>query len=304
MSDAGAAKQGLMNIGEEAKPPFAILPDLSKVFLTRSQRFAELAPGHQLQPYLEFLSRLTAAQHAIVAGLPSLAPLDQDRVAKALAHGMPPVTIEAREPDAVLNATVLAFLDAFASAPMPDAPRTAIAGIRAALPPARLSMLADALADEPPADLAQRTLLLAALQVHAARLAAQLDADALKPIADGICPACGKPPAASLVVGWPGANNSRFCFCSQCSTAWNVVRVKCTLCSSTGGIAYREIEGLPNAVKAETCDSCKRYVKIMYQVNHPQVEPFADDVASLGLDLLLRDSDWHRGGHNPFLLGY
>ena len=27
MSEVGAPKQGLMNIGEEAKPPFAVLPD-------------------------------------------------------------------------------------------------------------------------------------------------------------------------------------------------------------------------------------------------------------------------------------
>jgi FdhE protein len=30
----------------------------------------------------------------------------------------------------------------------------------------------------------------------------------------------------------------------------------------------------------------------------------ADDVASLGLDLLLRDSPYRRAGYNPFLLGY
>ena len=303
MSDVGAAKQGLMNIGEEAKPPFAILPDPLQVFRTRSQRFVELAPGHQLQPYLEFLGGFTGAQHDIVARLPP-AVLDRERAAKALAHGMPPLTIEVAQHDAILDATVIEFIDALASVPAPDATRTAMAGIRAAPPSARLAMLAEALGDEPPADFAQRTLILAALQVHAARLAAQLDADALQPIGDGVCPACGKPPAASAVVGWPKAHNSRFCFCSLCSTAWNVVRVKCALCSSTGGIAYQTIEGQSDAVKAETCDSCKRYVKIMYQVNHPKVEAFADDVATLGLDLLLRDTDWQRGGHNLFLLGY
>jgi FdhE protein len=31
---------------------------------------------------------------------------------------------------------------------------------------------------------------------------------------------------------------------------WNVVRVKCVLCSSTGGISYRIIEGKPDTVKA------------------------------------------------------
>lgn len=304
MSDADAPKTGLMNIGEEAKPPFAILPNLSSVFKARSQRFADLAPGHELAPYLEFLSALTAAQDAILDKLPPPPPPDAVQAAQALAHGMPPITIDASRPDPVLDQTLLAFIDALGGNVVPDATRAAMASIRAAEPQARLAMMGDALAGAPTADLAQRTLVLAALQVHAARLAQNLDADALKPIADAICPACGKPPAASAVVGWPSAHNSRFCFCSLCGTAWNVVRVKCVLCSSTGGISYRTIEGQSDAVKAETCDGCKRYVKIVYQINHPKVEPFADDVASLGLDLLLRDDGWERGGHNLFLLGY
>ena len=84
---------------------------------------------------------------------------------------------------------------------------------------------------------------------------------------------------------------------------WNVVRVKCLLCSSTDGISFREIEGRPS-VKAETCDKCRAYVKILYQVNDPSLDPMADDVATLGLDMLLAEEGWKRGSHNPFLLGY
>lgn len=304
MSDAGAPKAGLINIGEEAKPPFAILPDLSRVFKARSERFAELAQGHQLAPYLEFLGKLTAAQHAVAADLPPVPPLDPEQTSKALAHGMPPLVIDTSRPDARLDVTLVRVLDALAKNELAEAPKAAIAAMRALTPEARQALMADALAGAPTEDLAQRTLVLAALQVHAARLAQGLNADALKPIADGVCPSCGKPPAASAVVGWPSAHNTRFCFCSLCGTAWNVVRVKCCLCSSTGGITYRTIEGQEDGVKAETCDSCKRYVKIVYQVDHPKLEPFADDVASLGLDLLLREDGWTRGGQNLFLLGY
>ena len=67
MSEVGAPKQGLMNIGEEAKPPFAVLPDPSSLFLGRSKRLAALAPGHELAPYLIFLSQLTRAQHEMIA---------------------------------------------------------------------------------------------------------------------------------------------------------------------------------------------------------------------------------------------
>ena len=106
----------------------------------------------------------------------------------------------------------------------------------------------------------------------------------------------------SAVVGWPNAHNTRFCTCSLCGTMWNVVRVKCVLCTSTDGISFREIDGRAT-VKAETCDKCRGYVKILYQVADPSLEPMADDVATLGLDMLLAEEGWKRGGHNPFLLG-
>ena len=166
-------------------------------------------------------------------------------------------------------------------------------------------MVKAALDDAAPIDdLAQRVLVAAALQVHFARLAAMLVADDLKPVADGVCPVCGSAPMTSSVVGWPKAHNTRFCTCSLCGTQWNVVRVKCVLCSSTGGISYRIIEGKPDTVKAETCDTCRAYVKILYQVNDHLLDPLADDVATLGLDMLMAEDGWKRGGHNPFLLGY
>jgi FdhE protein len=166
-------------------------------------------------------------------------------------------------------------------------------------------MVKAALDDAAPMDdLAQRVLVAAALQVHFARLAAMLVADDLKPVADGVCPVCGSAPMTSSVVGWPKAHNTRFCTCSLCGTQWNVVRVKCVLCSSTGGISYRIIEGKPDTVKAEVCETCHAYVKILYQVNDHLLDPLADDVATLGLDMLMAEDGWKRGGHNPFLLGY
>ena len=119
-----------------------------------------------------------------------------------------------------------------------------------------------------------------------------------------VCPVCGSAPMTSSVVGWPKAHNTRFCTCSLCATMWNVVRVKCVLCSSTGGISYRSIEGKPETVKEETCESCHAYVKILYQVNDSALDPLADDVATLGLDMLMAEEGWKRGGHNPFLMGY
>ena len=82
------------------------------------------------------------------------------------------------------------------------------------------------------------------------------------------------------------------------------MRIKCAVCGSTKGIGYEEIEGGPGTVKAETCEACRSYVKILYQHKNPALDPVADDVATLALDLLVRESGYRRGAVNPFLLGY
>ena len=143
----------------------------------------------------------------------------------------------------------------------------------------------------------------AALQVHFVRQAAMLDAKSLKEVGDGACPSCGGAPVSSLVVGWAGAHNSRYCICSLCATQWNYVRIKCTLCGSTKGISYQHVEH-DKQVRAETCDTCHTYVKVMQQIQNPALDPVADDVASLALDLMVRELGYRRGAVNPFMLGY
>src|SRR5258706_4807283 len=297
MSEIGAPKQGPhgpMNIGEEAKPTFAVLPNPSVLFLNRSKRLAALPPKHELEPSLKFLATLTRAQHDILADLPepALPPLDQ--ITKALAHGMPPVSRASFEPDDVAALTVERLLARLASEPVPEATATAISALREVTPAEGRQLILGALKDPSGEDdLARRVLLLAGLQVHFTRLATMLAANDLKPVADGACPVCGSAPMTSSVVGWPKAHNTRFCACSLCGTMWNVVRIKCVLCSSTGGIRYHEIEGKPDTIKGETCDTCHSYVKILYQVNDAALDPLADDVASLALDILLIGEGWN-----------
>jgi FdhE protein len=288
-----------------AKPPFAVLPDPSILFQRRARRLAALAPGHQLEPYLQFVAAVVQAQHDIAADLPPGLLPPADRISQALEHSMPPLSRALLEPDAGAVVIIERLLDRLVSgADVPAATVETVARLRAASPDERRRLAHETLMDSEPAeDIAQRALLAAGLQVHFSGLAAQLAADDLKPVADGECPVCGSPPLTSAVVGWPNAHNTRFCTCSLCGTMWNVVRVKCVLCTSTDGISFREIDGRAT-VKAETCEKCRGYMKILYQVDDPALEPMADDVATLGLDMLLVEEGWKRGGHNPFLLGY
>jgi FdhE protein len=165
--------------------------------------------------------------------------------------------------------------------------------------------IANVLDESIPGDaVAEHIYVAAALQVHFSRLAAQLDGNALTPVGVGCCPVCGGKPVASLIAGWYGAEGARYASCMLCSTLWNEVRVKCLACSSTKGIGYQEIDGQDSTIKAETCDECGSYVKVFYQEKNVELEPVADDVASLGLDQLLRASTYRRAGLNPFLAGY
>jgi FdhE protein len=305
VSEIDASKQGLMNIGEEAKPPFAVLAVPSSLFLARSIRLAALAPKHALEPYLKFLSALTRAQRETVPDLPDAILPSFASIRQSLEHAMPPLARAAIAPDGVVQMTIDRLLAHLLGAEVPVESTAAIEALRGASLDARHRLVSAVLkGDVPKDDLAQQVIVVAGLQVHFARLAARLTAEDLKPVADGACPVCGSAPMTSSVVGWPKALNSRFCTCSLCGTMWNVVRVKCVLCTSTGGIRYFSVEGKPETVKAETCDGCRSYVKILYHVNEPELEPLADDGATLGLDILITEGGWKRGGQNPFQLGY
>jgi len=300
MSDVTGLRPGYI-LGEAAKPPFAVIPDPASLFFNRSNRFAALAPGHQLAPYLSFLAALTRAQHEIERDLAPAALPPFERIGQALEHGMAPLAKAQLEPDPMIELTLARFLDRLADAEAP----AAVQGLASMAPADWRRLISAVLGDETIAqDVASQVLVTAALQVHFTRLAALLTAEDLQPVADSACPVCCSAPMTCSIVGWPKAHNTRFCTCSLCATMWNVVRVKCLWCGSTDGLSYQMIEGKPDTIKAETCEKCRSYVKVLYQVNDHALDPLADDVATLGLDMLMAHGGWQRRGQNPFLLGY
>ena len=56
------------------------------------------------------------------------------------------------------------------------------------------------------------------------------------------------------------------------------------------------------AVGAETCDECRTYAKVLYEAKDTGVDPYADDLASLALDLMVSEAGWSRHAPNPLLL--
>lgn len=292
-------------IGNVSTPPFAVLPDPATLFAVRAKRLRTYAAVSPLKPYLDFVAGLVDAQHAIVPALPPVEVPDAEALERAGAFEMPPLDRARATLDDTLEATLDALFDASARVAMPEEAAQALTRARRADGALRAQMVRDVLAHDMPVEtLAEHVYVAAALQVHFSRLAAGLDAKRLVPVGDGACPACGGPPVASLIVEWPNAHGNRFCACSLCSTLWNYVRIRCCSCGTTKGIGYQEIEGSPGTVKAETCDECRTYVKVMYQNRDVTIEPVADDIGTLGLDLMMREGPYRRAAFNPFLLGY
>jgi len=257
-------------IGDVSAPPFSVLPDPSRLFAVRAARLRALAGGHALAPYLGFLAGLAEAQHAILTELPEPLRPDAEAIARGREFQMPPLDRSRVAADPALAATFDRLFELARGIEQPKPAADALARVTGASPAGR----------EP----------------------REMD---LEPVGDGrLCPACGGAPSSSMVVGWPGAHGARFCNCFLCGTLWNVFRIKCVLCGSTEGISYQEVAGEPGTVKAETCDKCHGWVKILQQHKDPAIEPIAGDVASLGLDLLMREGAYRRGGFNPFLAGY
>jgi FdhE protein len=71
--------------------------------------------------------------------------------------------------------------------------------------------------------------------------------------------------------------------------------------AASRSVALKEIEGDGGTVKAETCDDCHTYAKMLYKRTQ-KVDPFADDLATQGLDVLVAEAGWSRHAPNPLLL--
>lgn len=290
-------------IGSVEVPPFVRLPDLTLVFARRAARLDALAAGHVLEPWLRFMAALTRAQHAALPKLPSghLPGAETMRAAKNDAR--PPLA----EIDWTGDPTCFAAIDlicaGMAGVAMPALAKAARDALSASTAEQRAGLIMRTLSMElTEAERAMGPFLAAALQLYWTRMASVLGPDDIgRPEeATGACPVCGGPPVMSLVGGGTG-QSVRFVACSMCSAQWNEVRIKCVTCGETKGIAYEQLEGASGALKAETCESCKSYLKIVNREKEPEADPIADDLASLPLDILVSEAGWHRSAPNPFL---
>ncbi|MDF3838686.1 formate dehydrogenase accessory protein FdhE [Cupriavidus basilensis] len=290
------------------------LPLRTETFLARAQRLRQLAGGHPIGAYLELMATLAETQHDIAQSL-AVPPPDQDAIRLAQAHRMPPLAAAGGQGQPAWRAALAALLNRLERQDgLPEAVAATLARL-AALPPQTLEAQAQALlaGRAAEADCAIAPFLMAALQVSWTSQASQLaERDVPDLDVPGVCPVCGTLPVASIVRIGGRYQGLRYLHCALCASEWHMVRVKCTHCESTEGIGYHIVEGVEGAganqqdasncaVKAESCDHCHTYRKICYMEKDPLVEPVADDLASLALDLLMGEAGYARSSGNPML---
>jgi FdhE protein len=287
--------------------PRTRLPERSGPFAARARRLRQLgatgAIGEAIGDYLRLMAAVAEAQEVTLATLdpklPSAAQLERSRT-----HRMPPIQAGGwpREPAWRALAAQLSERVA-ATADIPDSARHELSQVRA-LPPEWLEGQADALLGGRRGDIemAVAPFVMAALQTYWVALACRLTEGVVPALeVPGVCPACGTLPVASVVRADKRSQGYRYLHCALCATEWHLVRVTCSHCQSTEGIAQHSIQGGPEAICAESCEQCHTYRKILYQEKDVGVEPVADDLASLALDLLMGEAGYHRGSSNPLL---
>ena len=293
------------NISSPSSPPSVLIPSRD-VFAARAARFDQLAEQHSLGDWLRFLGQISRTQHACLQKVPSFPVSDIHALTQARTHAMPPLPAQTLRRDPVWRAILQCLCEDIAKT-APEALRPGLAALPAR-PQAEIEALADRVlrTELYGPDSAVLPFVAAALQVFWTHMAIQLGRSGI-PVLDipGVCPCCGFLPVASIVKPVGEVSNLRYLHCALCNTEWNLERVKCAACDSTEGISYQQLEGAqlrqPEAVKAETCDRCKSYLKIVYQEKGGS-DPVADDLATLALDILVDEAGYTRAGPNLLMV--
>lgn len=310
-------------------PPF-VWPQRDTLFAERGMRLKQLARGHAMEGYLGLMAEVALAQQAELKALaqaPGLTLPDAAALDLAAQRGLPPLSAADWPRVAAWHGVLHRLLDRVLPS-APEAVRPVLQHWRQADAEA-LERQADALLHGVSAglDMAAAPFVGAALQVlwtHLLLEVQRTQASGGQPFGrlddPGLCPCCGSRPTASLTRSSGESLGQRYLHCSLCNFQWHLNRGRCSHCGDTRSIAYQSLDtadaepegadadeaaasrAAKAVVQAETCDACGSYLKIVHSDRDPFVDPVADDLASLTLDLLVSETGKARSGVNVMLL--
>lgn len=312
-------------------------PDAATFFAERAMRLRQLANGHAMGDFLQFVAALALAQQAALAELKARGGMpipDAQAIDRAARAGVPPLAAADWPRDAAWHGVLRGIVQRMQREVRQGPAVEALARLGSA-DDVFLERQADALLNGVMSglDLAAAPVIAAALQVLWAHLAGEVarahgergrerggaaDTRAVGLLDDpGVCPCCGSRPVASITRTIGGDAGQRYLHCSLCATEWHLPRGRCTHCgeTATGKVAYQSLDradaeggedsagrAAKAAVQVETCDTCGHYLKIIHGDREPFAEAVADDLASITLDLLVAETGKLRHGVNLMLL--
>jgi FdhE protein len=300
--------------------PYIQLPVRRELFSARATRLRQLAPGHAMHDFLLFAAELAAVQHEVLQDYPTvtLPSLDDLTAAARAAQAPVPAPLWPRDPvwRSAMRRMLELLIPRLAGSPAQAAVQTLLAAGDDHLEGQAELLLQGAAG----LDMSAAPLVAAGLQVYWTNMVLAIQeaygAARQQPYGRTLdmttCPCCGSLPTASITRVDQTGSNFRYLHCSLCSAQWHMVRVKCSHCESTKGIHYHSLEALATdgavqdasqaSVQAETCDECHHYIKIVRMERELNVDPVADDLASLTLDILVSEAGYEAHGVNLLLL--
>lgn len=279
--------------------PPVLFANLKTLYQQRADRLRKLAQDSPLDGYLNFAASICEAQQRVLSEFPLNLDLSKELQKAA---GKPPLECRLfpRTPH------WLKLLDALIAVLKPQAEGPALAVLERLerSPTLQREMMATQLLNQDfkhvPADKAP--FIWAALSLYWAQMAAQLRGVGRADYGENrqFCPVCGSVPVSG-VIAMGTISGLRYLHCNLCESEWHVVRAKCSNCDEMGSLHYWSVDSEQATVKAEACDDCGAYLKVIYQEKDPQADAVADDLATLLLDDRMEDKGFTGSGINPFL---
>ncbi len=114
--------------------------------------------------------------------------------------------------------------------------------------------------------------------------------------APGHCPFCGGGAWISARRSAPDAESGfRHLGCSLCGLEWNFNRINCPACAEQDPYKLPIFQSdVHKAVRIETCETCRRYVKSIDLTVDARPIPPIDDLVSLSMDLWAAEEGYVR----------
>lgn len=260
--------------------------DLGALYTARTARLRALAEGHELSAFLGLAAEITFAQQAAIrADYAGTELVDAARIA-ASGCWLPG-----------LETMIVQLVGRVPKGVRPHLDRLA------ALPEADKITAAQALAESrfDAVDPALAPFIWAALSVEVAQAARAAPLPQKGDEETTYCPICGSHPVASHI-HTSERQGMRYLHCALCDCEWHMVRAKCSCCGDAGQLDYLSFDTPEAAIRAEACNDCGGYLKVISAERDPDVETVADDLASLVLDDAAVSEGFGRTGFNPFAL--